>query len=212
MKKIFSVLVILLFVLGCATAGPKQQQGTVIGGAVGAAGGAAIGHAYGGTEGAIIGGLIGAMVGGFAGSEMGAYMDKQEAALNNALASSVAANQASIQRSQDVLVATFKGDVFFDFNSAVVKPGGQAELYRVANVLKQYPQTRVQVQGFTDSYGSEEYNLNLSQRRAEAVKAQLIQMGINASRITAIGFGESQPISNDPSKNRRVSIVLTPAA
>ncbi|MCK5613618.1 OmpA family protein [Candidatus Pacearchaeota archaeon] len=210
MRKICIILLCLLFLLSCANMGQKQKTGTAVGVGVGAAGGAAIGHAYGGKHGMIIGGLIGAIVGGIAGNQVGAYMDQQEAALNTAMSSSIAANQASIYRSQDVLMATFKSDVFFDLNSSILKPGAYAELDRVANVLNQYPQTNVQIQGHTDKSGTEQYNMNLSQYRAEAVRTYMIQRHVDPSRLVAIGLGESQPISSSNAQNRRVTMVLTP--
>jgi outer membrane protein OmpA-like peptidoglycan-associated protein len=210
MKKLLSVIIILTFLVSCANMGQKQSQGTAIGTGVGAAGGAAIGHAYGGKNGLIIGALIGAIVGGVAGNQVGAYMDKQEAALQAAMSSSIAANQASIQRTQNVLIATFKSDVFFDFNSSILKPGAYVELNRVADALNQYPDTAVQIQGHTDSTGTEEYNRFLSEKRAESVRNYLIQRGVSGSRMTAIGLGESQPISSNNAQNRRVTMVLTP--
>ena len=111
-----------------------------------------------------------------------------------------------------MLTATFKSDVFFDFNSAILKPGANAELDRVANVLNQYPQTNVRIEGYTDQKGSEEYNLQLSERRANAVRNVLIQKGIDQARITAIGLGECCPVSSDDAANRRVSMVLTAQA
>lgn len=210
MKKFLIFILPMFLILACANAGQKQQTGTAVGAGVGAAGGAAIGHAYGGTQGMIIGGLIGGIVGGIAGNQVGAYMDRQEAALQAAMSSSIAANQASIQRSQDVLMATFKSEVFFDFNSSILKPGAYVELDRVANVLNQYPQTNVQIQGHTDSVGNEQYNMQLSQRRADAVKTYLMQRQVDPRRLTAIGLGESQPISSNDAQNRRVTIVLTP--
>jgi len=212
MNRLLSLLLVLslVMVVSCAGMGQKQTQGTVAGTAIGAGAGVAIGEAYGGKDGAIIGGLIGAMVGGVAGNQIGAYMDRQEAALNAAMSSSIAANQASIQRSNDVLMATFKSDVFFALNSSVLQPGAYAELDRVANVLNQYPQTNVQIQGHTDRSGSEQYNLQLSQRRADAVVNYLKQRHVDPRRLVAIGLGESQPISSNPAQNRRVTMVLTP--
>ena len=108
------------------------------------------------------------------------------------------------------MIATFKSEVMFDFDSALLKPGGQAEIARVATVLNKYPQTMLQVEGHTDSIGSEDYNQKLSERRANAVKNALIQQGVYEQRITAIGYGESQPISSADALNRRVNIVITP--
>jgi outer membrane protein OmpA-like peptidoglycan-associated protein len=210
MKKIIVLFVVSLFILSCAGMGPKQQGGTAVGTGVGVAGGAAIGHAYGGTQGMIIGGLIGGIIGGIAGNQIGNYMDQQEAALQTAMASSIYADQASLQRSKDVLMATFKSDVFFDFNSAMLKPGAYAELDRIANVLNQYPDCAVQIQGHTDSSGTEQYNKELSQRRADAVRVVLIQKGVHSGRLSSIGLGESQPISSNQAQNRRVTMVIIP--
>jgi outer membrane protein OmpA-like peptidoglycan-associated protein len=78
------------------------------------------------------------------------------------------------------------------------------------SVLRKYNQTQIEVAGHTDTTGSEEYNQQLSVRRADAVKNALIQQGINPARIVAIGYGESQPISSDNAMNRRVEIVIIP--
>ena len=216
MKKSLCVVISSVFIFACASQGPytKQQKGTAIGAATGAAVGAAVGAASTGrkdrTKGMIIGGLAGAVAGGLVGNQVGAYMDRQEEALRGAMAAATAADQASIQRSQDVLTATFKSDMFFGFDSATLKPGAYAELDRVAKVLADYPQTMVEIQGHTDSSGPEAYNQVLSERRSEAVRNALMQRGVAAERMTAIGFGESQPISSNAAANRRVTMVLTP--
>ena len=216
MKKLICIAAALAFIFGCASQGPytKQQKGTAIGAATGAAVGAAVGGAAASksdrSKGIIIGGLAGAIAGGLLGNQVGAYMDRQEEALRQAMAAATAADQASIQRSQDVLIATFKSDMFFDFDSAKIKPGAYAEIDRVAKVLADYPQTTIEIQGHTDSSGSEAYNQVLSERRADAVRNALMQRGIAAERMNPIGFGESQPVSSAASANRRVTIVLTP--
>jgi outer membrane protein OmpA-like peptidoglycan-associated protein len=157
-----------------------------------------------------IGAASGAAIGGLLGNRIGAYMDKQEQDLRNAMASTVAQNNATLQRNtEQVLTATFKSDVFFDVNSSVLKSGGYAELDRVANVLNQYPQTMIRVEGHTDQTGSEQYNLQLSERRANAVKNALIQKGVDPGRVSAIGMGMCCPVSSDNAANRRVSMVLT---
>jgi outer membrane protein OmpA-like peptidoglycan-associated protein len=216
MRKSLCIVLSSLFLLACASQGTytKQQTGTAVGAASGAAIGAAVGGAAASkkdrTKGIIIGGVAGAVAGGLLGNQIGAYMDRQEEALRQAMAAATAADQASIQRSQDVLTATFKSDMFFDFDSATLKPGAYAELDRVAKVFNDYPQTMIQIQGHTDSSGPEAYNMVLSERRANAVRDSLVQRGIDPERLTTIGFGESQPISSSAAMNRRVTIVLTP--
>ena len=192
---------------GCASSS-NQQKGTAVGAASGAGLGAILGQVIGGdTEGTLIGAGIGAAVGGLAGNQIGAYMDRQEQALQQVAAQSEA---TSIRRDRDILRATFDSEVLFDFDSSTIKPGGQAEISRVADVLNQYPQTTIRVEGHTDASGPEQYNQRLSERRAQAVKSALIQQGVEDWRITTIGYGESQPISSDPAANRRVTIVIEP--
>lgn len=192
---------------GCATSS-QQEKGTGVGAATGAGLGAVLGQVIGGdTESTLIGAGIGAAVGGLAGNQIGRYMDKQEQDLRRVAAQSEA---TSIQRSQDVLRATFGSEVLFAFDSSTIKPGGQAEISRVADVLKQYPQTTIRVEGHTDASGAEEYNQDLSERRAQAVKNALVQQGVEDWRITAVGYGESQPISSSAAANRRVEIVIEP--
>ncbi|MBS3965029.1 MAG: OmpA family protein [Methylomonas sp.] len=104
--------------------------------------------------------------------------------------------------------------VLFDFDSDQIKAQFQPLLKNAADVMRQNPGLTVEIQGHTDSYGTDAYNQNLSERRAAAVKNDLTKRGISAARMTTKGFGESQPVeSNDTDAgrayNRRVSFVRT---
>lgn len=198
---------------GCAEPQTKTQQGAVYGTGIGAAVGAGLGQVIGGnTKSTLVGAGIGAVLGGVAGGSIGRYMDNQEAALKQQFAASEAAN---IKRNADVLAVTFKSDVLFDVNSAVLKPGAYTEINRVSQVLVQYPQTTVQIAGHTDSTGSEEYNQKLSEERAMSVQNALISQGVTPSRLRTIGFGESQPVADNGTEagrqlNRRVVVTIVP--
>lgn len=106
------------------------------------------------------------------------------------------------------------GDVLFSSGKAQLQTGGIRNVQKLADFLKQYPQYKLLVEGYTDSQGSDSFNLNLSERRASAVRAALIERGINADRINTRGYGEQFPIAgNDTAAsrqlNRRVEIILS---
>ncbi len=218
MNKI-SIAVILCFLLLVGCAAPqtqtKTQKGAVYGAAGGAAAGALIGQVIGrDTKGTLIGAAIGAAVGGLGGAGVGKMMDNQERDMRDALASSEA---AAVSREGNLLAVTFKGDVTFDSNSAAVRPGLHSEINRVAGVLNQYPSTLVRVEGHTDSRGSNEFNMDLSKRRANEVKNLLVQRGLGDGRIEVVGFGETTPVATNDTeagrqKNRRVEIKIAPQA
>jgi OOP family OmpA-OmpF porin len=101
----------------------------------------------------------------------------------------------------------------FKFNSAEIARSSFRQLDRAAKVLTDYPDVRIEIQGHTDDRGNDEYNKDLSQRRAESVKNYFISKGIDTSRLTAIGYGEEIPIADNKSgrgraRNRRVEFKL----
>jgi outer membrane protein OmpA-like peptidoglycan-associated protein len=137
--------------------------------------------------------------------------------LNEALGQlrSLVAEITNLQQTQRGLVISLSG-ILFDVGRSALKPGSQASLERIAAVLTQYPQHQILVEGHTDATGSDELNLQLSRDRANSVRSALVEGGVDASKISAEGYGESRPVaSNDTpagrQQNRRVEIVIVGA-
>ena len=195
--------------LGCQTntgtaLDKKSTQGAIIGGVLGAAAGRAIG----GHENDTAGILIGAAGGAIAGGMIGHYLDKQESELD-------AIPDANVERQQDVLVVAFQGEVLFDSGSSVLNAGAYSRLAALADTLRSYPASDIIVNGHTDSQGTDQFNLKLSQDRADRVRDVLVTEGVAPSRIRARGLGEAFPlVSNDTfagrQQNRRVEIEIRP--
>jgi len=205
----------ILLLAGCAETGTmtKSQQGGLFGAGGGAVVGAILGQAIGhDTQSTLIGAALGAAAGGAGGYGVGKMMDNQEKEMREALVKSEA---AAVKREGNLLSVTFKGDVAFDTNSTEVRQELYTEINRVAGVLNQYPDTLIRVEGHTDSKGSDEYNMDLSKRRANAVKTLLVMRGVADSRIEVIGFGKTMPVATNETeagrqKNRRVEIKIVP--
>ena len=105
------------------------------------------------------------------------------------------------------------GDVLFETGSSTLSPGAGRNLDRLVQFLTEHPDRLVQIDGFTDSIGSDTFNQDLSQRRADAVRADLLSRGISSARVTTQGYGKSYPVaSNSESSgrqlNRRVEVVI----
>jgi outer membrane protein OmpA-like peptidoglycan-associated protein len=207
-----AVLVSIICV-SCAPPQTKTGKGAAYGAAGGAVAGAIIGQAAGrDTQSTLAGAAIGAAAGGLAGAGVGKMMDDQERDMRDALAASDA---AAVRREGDLLAISLKGDVTFDHDSATVRPGLYSEIDRIANVLIKYPQTVIRVEGHTDSTGSEGYNMDLSQRRADSVKNLIVQRGLSTARIETMAYGETMPVADNSTEtgramNRRVEIKVAP--
>ncbi len=105
------------------------------------------------------------------------------------------------------------GDVLFDTGRAELNPGSSRKLDQLAQFLSEHKERRVQIDGFTDSVGSDSYNEELSRRRADAVKSALLVRGIDSSRISTQGYGKAYPVANNTDSggrqlNRRVEVVI----
>lgn len=155
--------------------------------------------------------LIGAGVGALGGAAVGSYQDRQQAELRRQLAGT----GIEVERHGNDIVLDMPGDITFAYNRADINPQFHQTLDRIASTLNQYPQTYVDVVGHADAIGSDAFNLDLSQRRAQSVAGYLTSRGVIRERLIATGRGESQPrASNDTeagrAENRRVEIILRP--
>jgi outer membrane protein OmpA-like peptidoglycan-associated protein len=217
MKHTILALTAASFLITACTTNPYTGEQQVSNTAIGAGTGALLGTA----AGAIIGGttgiktrkamLIGAGVGALAGGGVGLYMDNQEAKLRQRLAGS----GVSVTRRGDNIVLNMPSNITFATDESDIKPRFFETLNSVAIVLREFNQTLVDVNGHTDSDGSDEYNEELSQRRANSVAQYLISQQLDGNRFEVQGMGESQPIASNASfsgkaQNRRVEIEIVP--
>ena len=210
------VIAASLMAAGCQTTdaytGEKKVNNASKGAGIGALAGAILGAATGDNskerrERA----LIGAGVGALTGAGVGAYMDKQEAKLRAQLQGT----GVSVTRSGDNLILNMPGNVTFKTASADLNSGFFQVLDSVALVLKEFDKTLIDVEGHTDSDGSDDYNQQLSMQRATSVGNYLQSHGVNNQRIVALGAGESRPIASNATaagkqQNRRVELKLQP--
>lgn len=215
MKKTTSITAAVLagaLLLGSCNSMTNLGKGAAIGGGGGAAVGAGIGALIGGGKGAGIGAAIGAAVGSGAGMLIGHKMDKQAKELQ-------AIENAKVETTTDAnglkaIKVTFQGGILFPTNGANLSSTARTDLSEFATSLLQNPETDVQVYGFTDNTGTLAVNQEVSTNRANAVKAYLVQCGVNANRISAQGLPLCDYVaSNDTpagrAQNRRVEIYIS---
>jgi outer membrane protein OmpA-like peptidoglycan-associated protein len=195
---------------GCATDDPHQR--TKIGAAVGAVAGAVIGHQIDGDSGRYVGAAVGALAGG----STGYYMDQQQRAFEQEMAREREANEMQIERLRDdTLKLTVDSEVSFDFGKADIKSSFEPSLDKLAALIQKYDRTIVHVVGHTDSIGSDSYNQQLSERRAESVANYLTFRGVAQNRLRTEGRGEREPRADNATEagrqlNRRVEVFVKP--
>ncbi len=197
------VLAFLATTLGCSDMN-RTQKGAVIGAGAGAAAGGIIGHASGSTAAGL---LIGAAVGGVAGAFIGNYMDKQAAEIERDIAG------AKVERIGEGIKITFDSGILFDVDRADLKYDSKSELAQLATILNKYSDTNIMLAGHTDSTGSAEYNMRLSERRAQSVGNYLTTQNVDPNRFDVRGFGMSEPIADNDTVagralNRRVEVAI----
>jgi outer membrane protein OmpA-like peptidoglycan-associated protein len=181
----------------------KEQKGAIIGAAAGAAGGAVIGNATGSTA---RGAIIGAVVGGAAGAIIGNKMDQQARELEQNIPGAI------VERVGEGIQITFPSGLLFDFDSDAVRGDARRNLSTLADNLERYDETNLLIVGHTDAVGSDSYNMDLSDRRAEAAARYLRDHGVRRP-IQVVGRGEREPVASNDSDsgradNRRVEVAI----
>ena len=200
---------------GCASQNPYDNQPPSsnktakyggLGALAGAAAGALISHDNRGK-----GALIGAAIGGASGAGYGYYADKQEAELRQ----SMQGTGVEVQRQGDQIKLIMPGNITFATDSAEIVSNFYAPLNNLGTSFKQFNQNSIEIVGFTDSTGSRQHNMDLSQRRAQSVANYLTAQGVDGSRLSTRGAGPDQPIASNATadgraQNRRVEVNLRP--
>ncbi len=201
----------------CTTTDPysstPRRNNTATGAIAGAVGGALLGYLTNtsNSEEGRKNALIGAGVGALGGAAVGAYMDRQQRELEAELSGT----GVGVARQGDNLILRMPADVSFATNQAGIDPRFYATLDDVASVLNRYDQSTVDIIGHADSDGAEDYNLDLSRRRASSVAQYLVNRNVLPARLFVDGRGESAPIASNATAegkamNRRVEILIRP--
>ena len=183
----------------------RTQKGAVIGTASGGVMGAVIGRAAGNTA---LGAIIGATVGGVTGAVIGRKMDKQAEEMRKKLP------DAKVERVGEGIIVEFNEKILFGFDKSDLSPVSKKNLDKAISVLNKYPDTNIEVQGHTDSKGTEDYNMTLSEKRSRNVSGYLSQKGVSSNRLSTKGYGKNAPkYDNDTesgrAQNRRVEFLIS---
>lgn len=197
MKTALVSLLSLFLLFSCSS----ENKKTIYGAGIGTAVGAGLGGIIGKEKGAIIGGVIGGGLGAYVGNRM----DKQAKELEKI---------AETKRTEQGIVAKLKSDILFDTGKSELKPAAKNNLKQMADIMKKYPENVLMIKGFTDNTGSSAVNEVLSQKRAEAVRNQLIASGLKDTAISTQGLGPALPVAGNETaagraKNRRVEIEIS---
>ena len=213
-RTLAGILSVSAVLSGCAADGSSRPFTHMESGAmIGAAGGAVVGamaYKKDRTKGAVVGAVGGALAGG----AVGAYMDSQKRDLEKNLAKEIQAGQARVEKlSEQVVRITMTSQTAFDTDSSAIKPGFHSTMDKVADVVVRYGKTTLTIVGHTDNVGTDEYNQQLSQRRALSVAQYLESRRVDALRLATAGKGETEPVTSNTSEsgrqaNRRVQIYV----
>jgi len=208
LKKLVYVGILLITLASC-----KSMKNAELGGFIGAAGGAIIGGVIGNNTGGDteLGAVIGGMIGATVGSIIGNQMDQQAKKIEEEMPS------VAVQRVEEDINIVFdeNSGVYFNTNKHDLNESSKETIKKLANILEEYPNSNILIEGHTDSVGKEESNFLLSKYRAQSVRDYLIDQGVDEQRFTVKYYGESQPkydneTTEGKSKNRRVEVTISP--
>ena len=197
-KGLLIVVLALFLAAGCSSMSKRTKcacVGAATGAAIGATAGAVIGDMGHSHDNRLGGGLIGGTAGAIIGGVTGYLLCKEEP--------KPAPPAQQPPKPAPVAEKIVLNGVQFDFDKAVIKPEYYPVLDEAANILQKHSDKKVMIEGHTCSIGTEKYNLKLSERRAEAVKKHLVKKGISPERLMTKGYGESQPIADNKTKQGR---------
>ncbi|MDD3458019.1 MAG: OmpA family protein [Weeksellaceae bacterium] len=213
MKKLNSKIGVILVTAGLLLSScdaNNTQKGVAIGAAAGAIIGGVLGNNVGSKDNAAAGAIAGAVIGGAAGGIIGHKMDKQAKQIENTLPG------AEVVRSAEGIqvILDENSNVRFEYNKASLTADAKSNLQKLIPIFNEYPDTDLLIIGHTDSIGSQEYNLPLSEKRAGSVVDYLKSQGIASSRLSHIGRGKLEPRADNATEagraqNRRVEFVIT---
>ena len=215
MKKVVIYLVVSTFIgsvilSGCNSVknANNTQKGAVIGAVGGGVLGAVLGNNLGKGGNGELGAVLGTVIGGVAGGVIGNKMDKQAREIETALPG------AQVERvGEGIRLVLGENSVNFDFNKATLTAKAKQNLDKLVPVFKEYADTNIEIYGYTDITGSPEFNLTLSQKRAESVRTYLASKGLLNSRFKTTGLGIADPIASNETaegraQNRRVEFAI----
>ncbi len=218
LKRFVLVALAATYLSACTTADPYTGEqkmsntagGAMIGAGLGALGGFAVSGGHGGVA-RRNAALLGAGIGALAGGAIGGYMDNQEAELRAQLQGT----GVSVTRQGDRIILNMPSNITFPTDQYQVLPPFYPTLNSVAIVLKKFNKTLIDINGHTDSTGSLQHNQELSQQRADSVLNYLSSQGVDPRRMSAMGYGPSQPITTNATPegramNRRVEVSISP--
>ena len=187
----------------------KTQRGAAIGAVGGAILGGVLGNNLGKGGNGALGAVLGGVVGGVAGGVIGNKMDRQARKISETLPG------AKVERlGEGIKLVLGENSIRFDTNKSTLTTSAKANLDKLVSVFNEYPDTDIQIYGYTDSAGADDYNLTLSKQRAASVKSYLSGKGLSSSRFNTSGLGEADPIASNEtaegkSQNRRVEFAIT---